>query len=164
MAVSKQKKGEILEKVKGILGSAKTIAFANFHGLSVAKVTELRRKLRAEGVGYFVAKKSLIKKALESAGFSGEAPSLEGEVALAFGDDLIAPAREVFGFEQKFEKAVSLLGGIFEGVFKNKEDMRVIASIPPRKTLEAQFVNLINSPIQGFVMVLDGIAKNKITN
>jgi len=157
MAVSKQKKGEILEKVKGILGSAKTIAFANFHGLSVAKVTELRRKLRAEGVGYFVAKKSLIKKALESAGFSGEVPSLDGEVALAFGDDL-------FGFEQKFEKAVSLLGGIFEGVFKNKEDMRVIASIPPRKTLEAQFVNLINSPIQGFVMVLDGIAKNKITN
>jgi large subunit ribosomal protein L10 len=53
------------------------------------------------------------------------------------------------------------LGGVFEGKFISKADVLAYANIPDQKTLYAQFVNIINSPIQGFVMALNEIAKTK---
>lgn len=160
MALSKEKKGEILKKLKTV-ASAKAIAFLNFHGLTVANATELRRSLKASGVNYVVSKKSLAKKALAEAGIGGELPELAGELGIAYGEDAIAPARESFAFQKKFDNKVSLLGGVFEGKFIGKEEVKAIALIPSMQTLRAQFVNLINSPIQGLVMVLDGVANKK---
>ena len=54
------------------------------------------------------------------------------------------------------------LGGIFEGMFKGKEEIVAIASIPSRQTLYAQFTNLVNSPIQRFVVGLSEVAKKKV--
>ena len=163
MSISKEKKKEILGSLKTISAS-KSLAFVNFHGLTVANATELRRKLKDSGVSYLVAKKSLAKKALGESGIGGTLPELSGELGIAYGDDAIAPAREIFAFQKKFENRVSLLGGVFEGKFIGAEEAKALALIPPLQTLRAQFVNLINSPIQGFVMVLDGVAKSKITN
>ncbi|KKU77121.1 MAG: 50S ribosomal protein L10 [Parcubacteria group bacterium GW2011_GWA2_47_64] len=84
----------------------------------------LRRKLREAGVGYFVAKKTLIRKSLEGGKVEGTLPSLEGEVAVAYleaGDDITAPAREIFGLEKKLEKATRLIGGWVERGCKDKE-------------------------------------------
>ncbi|MES2088048.1 MAG: 50S ribosomal protein L10 [Patescibacteria group bacterium] len=161
MPISKEKKGEILTKLKTV-GAAKAMAFVNFHGLTVANATELRRTLKASGVSYFVAKKSLAKKALTEAGISGTMPELTGELGIAFGEDDIAPSREVFVFQKKFENKITLLGGVFEGKFIGADEAKALALIPSLQTLRAQFVNLINSPIQGLVMVLDGIAKKKV--
>ena len=165
MAISKQKKEEILGKLKAIFAESKSIAFVNFHTLTVKNAQELRRKLREEKTGYFVAKKTLIRKALEGVKAEGEIPTLDGEIGVAYltsiGDDSIAPAREVFSFEKKFDKAVSLIGGIFEGFYKGREDMVALASIPSRETLYAQFANLVNSPIQRFVIGLSEVAKKK---
>lgn len=163
MPISKEKKGEVLKKLKTV-ATAKSLAFVNFHGLTVANATELRRGLKIAGVGYFVAKKSLAKKALGEAGISGTLPELSGELGIAFGEEALAPARETFVFQKKFENRISLVGGVFEGKFMGREEVKALALIPSLQTLRAQFVNLINSPIQGFVMVLDGIAKSKITN
>ena len=164
MAITKAKKTEIIAKLKDIFATSSAVAFVEFHKLTVAHAQALRRKLREAGTGYFVAKKTLIRKAAEGGKITGALPALNGEVALAYlerGDDVTAPAREIFGFEKKLEKAVKLSGGIFEGKYIGQEEALSLASIPSRQTLYAQFANLVNSPIQRFVVVLDQIAKSK---
>jgi len=158
---TKVQKKESLEKLGQIIKDSLTVTFVNFHGLSANDTSALRKGLSSAEVGFFVSKKKLAKKALAEAKVSGETPELPGEFAVAFGKDQIAPAREVFVFQKKFDGKVSIVGGIFEGAFVAKEKMLAIAEIPGRKVLEGQFVNLINSPLQGFVMALSEIAKKK---
>lgn len=162
MARTKVEKKEILEKLEKIVKDAKSMVFVNFHGLNVGDTTQVRRKLKSESVGFFVSKKSLTKKALDGQKITGVLPELTGEVGLAYGVDLIAPAREIHEFQKKYKGSISILGGVFEGKFMSKEEMMGIALIPSQKTLHAMFVNVINSPIQGFVMALDQIAKKKV--
>ena len=97
MPITKQKKTEIIEKLKKIFSESPSVAFVQFHKLTVANAQTLRRKLREAGNGYFVAKKTLIRKSLEDGFVKGELPSLDGEVAVAYlekGADVTAPARE----------------------------------------------------------------------
>lgn len=162
MAITKEKKKEIIEKVKEIIKNASSAVFVNFHGLSVGETTQLRKDLRSEESGYLVAKKTLVKRALADSKVIGDQPVLDGEFALVYGSDLIAPARGVASFQKTHKDKISILGGIFEGAYMNKDEMTVIASIPPQKVLYAQFVNLINSPIQRFVVVLNQIAEKRV--
>ena len=161
MAITKETKKEIYDKLKGIIKVSPTVVFVNFHGLNVGDTTQLRKNLRDENVSYLVAKKTLVKKALGESSVEGEIPNLDGELALAYGEDLIAPARGVYEFQKKFKDQISILGGIFEGACADQTKMLAIAKIPPRQTLRGQFVNLINSPIQGLVIALDQIADKR---
>ena len=161
MAIHKEKKAEIVSNVKDILSTSKSVVFVNFHKLPVSESTTIRKELRSKEVNFTVAKKTLTKRALAEAQVTGEQPVLEGELALVYSADLLAPAREIFDFQKKLDGRVSILGGVFDGVYKNKEEMEVIASIPSRHTLYAQFVNLINSPIQGLVIALNAVAEKK---
>lgn len=165
MAINKEKKGEILARLGQIFADSVSVSFVNFHKLTVKNAQELRRMMRTAGSGYFVAKKTLIHKALEVQKYQGAVPELKGEIAVAYlekgGSDLTAPAREVYGFEKKFEKAVALVGGIFDGLFKNRDEMLALAVIPSRQTLYAQFVNLVNSPLQRLAVAMNEIAKKR---
>ena len=161
MPITKAKKKEVLDKVATVAKNAKSAVFVNFHGLNVLNVTEMRRKLKEAGVGYTVAKKTLVKKAFSERGFTGEMPELLGELGIAHGLDLLAPAREVHEFEKKFEGKLAILGGIFENKFMSKAEMSELALIPSQKVLYGMFVNLINSPIQRFVIAINEIAKSK---
>ena len=164
MPIQRAKKEEIVSKVKGILDSQKSLVFVNFHKLPVIETGEVRRELRAHSLGYYVAKKTLVKKALETAGIKGEQPSFDGELALVYGSDLLAPAREIYAFQKKMDKKVTILGGIFDGEYKNKAEMESIATIPSREGLLSMFLNVINSPIQGFVIAINAIAEKKEAN
>ncbi len=161
MAIKKDKKVEILNKVKDIFSKDGSTVFVNFHGLSVGDTTELRSNLRGQNVGFTVAKKTLIKRALNDLKVEGDRPELSGEVAVAYGEDIIAPAREVYEFQKTHKNKVAILGGIFEGEYKDKEEMTTIASIPGMQILRGMFVNVINSPIQGLAVALNEIAKSK---
>ena len=159
MAITRQKKEEIVAKVAAITKSAKTLVFASFKGLTVAEQNEMRKAFRPLGVGYTVAKKSLLRRALESGGYEGQAPELQGEVALAYGEDELAPARELAVFVKKFGEHLAFAGGVFGGKYVDKEAMVAIAAIPGIDTLRAQFVQLINSPLQRFAVVLHAKAE-----
>jgi len=161
MAINKEKKREIVAKVKDAVGSADSVVFVNFHGLGVGDTTQLRKDLRSEGVGYTVAKKTLIKRVLGESKVEGDMPSLDGELAVAYGKDLIAPARGIYSFQKDHKDNIAILGGIFDGRYMGKDEMMEIATIPPTPVLYGQFVNLINSPIQRFAVVLDQIAQNR---
>ncbi|MFA5830705.1 MAG: 50S ribosomal protein L10 [Candidatus Paceibacterota bacterium] len=161
MAINKAKKVEICEQLKTIAKGKGSRVFVNFHGLSVSEATAVRRALRSEGIGYFVSKKTLARKVFSESGIAGEFPELSGELAIAYGEDDVAPAREVKKFQKTLKEKISILGGVFESRFVGSEEMQMIASIPPREILYGQFVNIINSPIQGLVIALDSIAKQK---
>ncbi len=161
MAISKNKKVEVVSNVSDIAKKSGSLVFVNFHKLNVIETEEVRNELRKANVGYRVAKKTLIKRALSDLGIKGDLPSLDGEVAIVYGTDLLAPAREILEFTKKFKTKLSIIGGIFDNEYKSQEEMISIASIPDFKTLQAQFVQLINSPIQRFVLALNAIADKK---
>lgn len=160
MALTKDQKKVVLGRANTILKDSETVAFVHFKGLGVADTTELRKKLTEAGVGYTVMKKTLIKKALTDAGFGETMPDLEGEVALAYGDET-SPAQEVYSFSKGREENISLLGGIFEGKVVDKAGIDALAQIPSLDVLRGMFVNLINSPIQRSAIVLNEIAQTK---
>ena len=161
MAITKERKVEILKRLKEIFTKSESVVFVNFHGLPVAGENEMRKALHSQDIGYYVAKKTLIRRILSQSNFEGDTPQLDGELALVYGSDSIAPARGVYEFIKKNKENLLILGGIFENTFMNKEEMNDIAVIPPLSVLYGQFANLINSPIQGFVMALDQVAKAK---
>jgi large subunit ribosomal protein L10 len=174
MAISWDKKKEISEKIKSIVESAQTVVFVNFHGLSVTDSNELRKELRGENVGYYVAKKTLIKRELEE-NVGKDMPELGGEIALAYlpamsadmpgvqeGErDNLVPARLIHRASSKYKDSIKILGGIFENKYADAAEMIEIALIPDRHTLLRMLVNVINSPIQGLVVALDQIAVGK---
>ena len=161
MALTKEKKGEILSKLQKIVKDSVSIVFVNFHSLPVQESSLVRKALREKGIGYTVAKKTLTRKALSEGGIGGEMPEMPGELGIVYGTDSIEPAREIYGFQKKLEKKIQIVGGVFEGKFMNQAEMLVISQIPGLQTLRAQFVNLINSPIQGLVIGLNAIPESK---
>ncbi len=163
MAKTKAEKGVIISKLENAFKDATSSVFVHFSKLNVADETALRRALREAQVSYFVAKKTLIKRALDTLGHKHDDVALDGEVAVAYGggEDATAAARLVHEFGKKFADKLTILGGIFEGKLVGQAAMQVIATIPPLATLQAMFAQVINSPRQRFAVVLSEVAKTK---
>ena len=161
MAITKAKKQEIIANVDAALMDASSVVFARFNKLSVADTSAMRKAMKQEGIGYYVAKKTLMRLALAKKGYKGEIPELPGEIAMAWGADATAPARVVFEHGKKHKGAISIVGGVFEGAYADAAKMTAIATIPAMPVLRGMFVNVINSPIQSLAIALDAIAKKK---
>ncbi|MFA6095920.1 MAG: 50S ribosomal protein L10 [Candidatus Paceibacterota bacterium] len=161
MAINRKKKTEIVAGLESSLKDAKSIVFVNFKGLKVNDANKLRKQLTKEKVGYTVAKKTLVNRVLDARGFTGEKPALNGEVAIAYSEDLLAAPREIQAFAKANKGMMSVIGGIFEGAYAGQDKVLTLASIPPMNVLRSQFLNLINSPIQRFVIAASEIAKKK---
>lgn len=172
MAITKQKKAEILAKATDAMSGAVAAVFVTFNALTVKEVNELRAALRTEGVTFTVVKKTLLQKALEAAGVTGDMPEMPGEIAYAVlpkvkGDlsaqagDVTAPARSVQAFVKKFKDKLVLAGGVINGAFMSKQETMSVALIPPMPVLRGMFANVINSPIQRFAIALGQVAGTK---
>jgi len=163
MAKTKAEKAAIIEKLEKGIKDASSAVFVHFSQLSVADETAMRRSLRAEGVSYTVAKKTLIRRALQALGHKHEELPLEGEVAVALGvgDDVTAAARFVHEAAKKLADKVSIIGGIFEGKIMDAVHMKEIAMIPSMATLRGMFAQIINSPRSRFAIALSEVAKKK---
>ena len=161
MPITLNKKKELVAGLETSLSGAKSVVFVKFDKLTVADVNSLRRGLQAQDVGYSVAKKTLLKRALGPSNIQGTMPEMPGQIAVAYSADLLAPAREVFAFQKGHKENIEIVGGVFDGKYMSKEEILSIATIPSLQTLRGMFVNLINSPIQRFAVVLDQIALAK---
>ncbi len=161
MAKTKAEKGVIVDKLAEAFKTGASSVFVHFTKFSVSDESAMRRALRADGVSYFVAKKTLIRRALEQLGHAHAELPLEGEVAVAYGGgtDATVAARLVHEFGKKFADKLSILGGIFEGKLVDAAHMQEIATIPPMQTLRAMFAQVINSPRQRFAVVLNAVAE-----
>jgi len=161
MPISKDKKKELVSELETVFANSKGVVFVGFKGLKVNDANKMRRGFRSQGVDYVVAKKTLMNRALDAAKISGTKPEIETEVAIAYGADNLAPAREVGSFLKQNKGMLSIIGGIFDGKFITAHEVNVYSSIPDKQTLYAQVVNLFNSPIRGFVVAAAEIAKKK---
>jgi len=169
MAKTKAEKAAILEKIEEGLKNAASSVFVHFTGVNVADESAMRRELRESGVKYMVAKKTLVRRALQNLGHKHEDVPLDGEVAIAFGlpaqagggEDTTAAARLVHDWSTKLTDKLSIIGGIFEGKLVGQAHMQEIATIPSVDVLRGMFVNVINSPIQGLAVALKAVADKK---
>ncbi len=161
MAITKAKKQDIVAKAADAIKDAASVVFVGFKKITVADTSAMRKSLKDDGVGYFVAKKTLLARALEGARYEGSVPELPGEVAIAWSTtDATAPARGIYEHGKKHE-GLSILGGVFEGKYLDAAGMKAIATIPSVPVLRGMFVNVINSPIQSMAVVLGAIRDKK---
>jgi large subunit ribosomal protein L10 len=166
MAKTKQQKGEIIAQLEGAMKDATSTVFVHFSRVTVAEESAMRRDLRKNDVIYTVAKKTLIRRALESLGHKHEALPFDGEIAVAYGGgaDSTAPARLIHGFGKKLQDKLTILGGLFEGKIVDAAHMQEIATIPSVQVLRGMFVNVINSPIAGLAIALQAVADKRGSN
>jgi large subunit ribosomal protein L10 len=163
MAKTKSEKGVIIDKLESAFKDSASSVFVHFSKLTVAEESAVRRQLRDAQVRYFVAKKTLMRRALEKLGHAHAELPLEGEVAVAYGGggDATLAARLVHEAGKKFADKLAIVGGIFEGKLVNAAHMQEIATIPPLPVLQAMFAQIINSPRQRFAVVLGKVAEKK---
>lgn len=158
--LKRAKKEDIVKEFQGMAEKARSVVFVNFHGLSVADETKLRRELREQNVNYKVGRKTLLARALAGKA-EGEMPELSGEVAIAYGKDDTAPARGIYNFGAARGGILKILGGIFEGKFIGAEKMSEIATIPSREVLLSKLAFLLQSPMQRLAIAVSEVAKGK---
>ena len=159
MALSKQKKTEIISEVSNLLDSSKLTVLAKYPGTSVKAMQELRKQSADNGTKVQVIKNRLFKKALESNDKfkSIDASLVEGQLLYAFNsEDEVAPAQSLANFA-KIETQLEFVGALTaDGQFLAPDEVKVLANLPSKDSLRAQLVGTIGAPLSGFVGVLSG--------
>lgn len=159
MVLTKNKKSAIIEQYTDILKGSSILMFVNFHGLSVAKSTRLRKELRASGIGYNVVKKTLLKRILDSFGFT-DVPKLDGEVGVVYSSGEVTEApRIVTKFIKQEKEGLVILGGVYESKFVGEDVMKRLAAIPSREVLLTQLAFILTQPVAGLARALEEVKK-----
>ncbi len=157
MPITKVQKEEILKALVENMKQAKSVVFADYQGMSVKEVKEMRSKMREKGVSFQVAKKTLLKLAAKEAGYSDEIPveSILGPIGAAFSmEDELAAAKMIHEISKKNDK-LKLRGALFEGKALSVAQTKQLAMLPSKEELISKFIYVIKSPIQGFHGVLN---------
>jgi large subunit ribosomal protein L10 len=142
--------GEVTEVAK----TALSVVAAEYRGLTVSQMTDLRAKARAQGVYMRVVKNTLARKALVGTAFEPVGPKLKGPLVLAFSkDDPGAAARVVKAFAKDNEKLVATLVSVGGDVLSAK-DIDKVASLPTRDQARAQLLGLLMAPMQQLAAVI----------
>jgi len=162
MTLKKSGKEEIVVKLAEKLNSAKAAFLADYRGLNVDQVNQLRGELRKAGVDYRVVKNTLLRLASKDTGLTCLDPFLEGPTAIAIaGDDPVAPAKVLSDFAKantKFE----LKAGALDGRLLSVEDIKALADLPSREVLLAKMLGSLNAPAGNFVGVLAAIPRSLV--
>lgn len=153
---SLETKKQVVAEVTDKLSGAKSVIITDYRGLTVGEVTELRSRLRAQGVEFKVIKNTLLKIAAKDAGVEGVDEYFQGPTAVAFGvEDAVAPAQVLSKFVKDYKK-LEIKGGILEGKAIGFEEVKALADLPPREILLGQVASVFQAPIAGLVNVLQG--------
>jgi large subunit ribosomal protein L10 len=147
MIATKAQKQETVTALATKLKRAPTVYVTDFTGLNVAKISDLRRKLRAAGVEYVVVKNTLALRALKDAQVAGLEPHLGGPTALALaGADPVAAAKVLVDFAKEHEKP-AIKAGLVEGRAITPAEVKQLASLPSRPELMAQLGGALQAPL-----------------
>lgn len=139
--------------------TAKSVFLTDYCGLSVADISELRKRFRENKTEYFVIKNTLARLGAKDAGKDGILPYLDGPIALAISyEDPASPARILADFLKKHSKPEIKACLIEDDIYTGKEAQEV-AKWATREELLVRVVGSLNSPISGLVMALAGIQK-----
>ena len=157
-----EQKAGVVSEIKSKFENAKSVVVFDYRGLSVAEVTDLRRKLRENGADYKVYKNTLTKRALDELNIDmGE--YLAGPSAITFGTDELSIVKVLNDFAKEHE-ALELKAGIVEGKVANLEDLKRYASIPSRETLLTMLAAGLMGTVRDLSICLDLYSKEKENN
>ena len=157
MAKTKQQKQEAIKQLTETLKQSKGSVFADYTGLKVDEMQELRSKLSESNSRLIAVRKTLIKIALKDAGLENiDVSALSGAVSVATSpEDEVMPAKAMAEFAKTHE-ALKIQGGILENNFIDIAKVAELAELPTKPELLAKIVGSIKAPVSGFVNVLRG--------
>ena len=151
MPMNLEDKKALGAEVNAVAAKALSVVGAENRGLTVAQMTELRAKARAQGVFMRVVKNTLARRAVAGTPYECIGPALKGPLVLAFSsDDPGAAARVVKAFTKDHEKLVATLVSL-GGQLLGPKDIEKVASLPTREQALAKLMGLMKAPISKFV-------------
>lgn len=161
---SKTKRVESAKSLAEKVTRAKTLIFANYHGLTVNQIADLRGKIKNVGGELLVAKNTLLSRALSSTNYQLPTTNLLiGPTAAIFAyEDEIAPIKETATLAKTLG-VPKFKFGFFAKRFLEASDIEELARIPTRDVLQAQVVGTLSSPIYGVVSVLQANIRNLVS-
>ena len=159
MAISRDKKNELVAEFTELLTNAKTTAFATYQGLTVADIQVLRAQAREQGVVIKVVKNRLVRVVLTGidAYKDVDSSSLTGQLLYAFGvEDEVAPAKVLSEFAKKNDALVLAGGFSLESGLLSADDVKALAALPSKSQLIAEVIAQLLSPVHDVTNALSG--------
>lgn len=155
--MSKTERQATVESLAEQLRGSPNVFLTDFTGLNVLRMTELRRRLRAAGVQYVVVKNTLVQRAFAATGVSALDEHLAGPTGLVLsGTDPLAGARVLTEFAREFERPAIKIG-LVDGKPVTAEQVKRLASLPPREVLLSQLAGYIQAPMAQFAGAMNGL-------
>lgn len=151
--MDRTEKREFIAQLAAVFADTSFVLVAQNKGLTVADVSDLRRRMRAAGATYKVAKNRLAMLALDGTRFQTVAPLLKGPTALAWSTDPVAVAKTAVDFAKGNDKFV-ILGGALGTQALNLDGIKALSELPSLETLRAQLLGLIQTPATRIAGVL----------
>jgi large subunit ribosomal protein L10 len=149
-------KQQVVSEVAAEVAKAQAIIFAEYRGLEVGAMTELRRKARASGVTMRVMKNTLARRAVAGTPFEGLSDKLVGPLIYGISADPVAGAKILADFAKSNDKFV-IKGGSLPGSVISANEVKALASMPSREQLLAQLMGTMLAPVQKFVSTLNEV-------
>jgi large subunit ribosomal protein L10 len=154
-------KEQAVAEITAKLRESSSTVVADYRGLNVAQVTELRKQLREANVEFQVLKNSLVRRATANAELSELDAVLAGPTAIAFSkEDAVAPAKILADFAKKND-ALKLKGGVVEGQVFNAEQIKALADLPSREGLLSMLLSVLQAPMRNFALAVKAVAEKQ---
>lgn len=156
-----QQKQQIVAEVADKLRNNVSTVLADYRGLNVAQVTELRKQLREAGIEFEVIKNTLTRRATAQADFTELDEYLTGPTAIAFSkEDPVVAAKILTQFAKKAD-ALKVKGGIVEGKVIGVDDLKALADLPSREGLLSMLLSVLQAPMRNVALAVKAVADQK---
>lgn len=160
MSLNRNEKEAVIAEVAAQAGKSQTLALAEYRGLTVAQLDQLRKNARAQGVYLHVLKNTLARRAVAGTPFEVAAESMTGPLIYGFSEDAVAAAKVIADFAKGNDKLI-IKAGAYAGKALDADGVKSLASIPSKEVLLAQLCGLLNSPVSGLARVLAALGEQK---
>ncbi|MBX6364357.1 MAG: 50S ribosomal protein L10 [Gemmatimonadetes bacterium] len=158
-----EQKQEVVVELRGKLGNARAFYLTDFTGLSVKRITELRRRLRDAGVEYVVVKNTLAQRALAGLDLPDVGRFFTGPTGVAITDtDVVAAAKVLDEFARENDNKPAIKAGVVEHRAVSAPEVARLAKLPSREQLLAELAGLLQAPLAQMLFVLQGKASELV--
>lgn len=154
MAITKDKKKQMVADYVDRMSRSRALVLADYRGLTVAGLTDLRRRLREVGGTFQVVKNTLFVRALEEAGIPVPTEPLEGPIAVGYAFEDSPPVAKVLMDFAKETQVLKVHGAIVGGSFMDKKGVELLADLPSREVLQAQLLGAVQGPMSSLVSTI----------
>jgi large subunit ribosomal protein L10 len=160
LSLNRNEKAAVVTDVAAQVARSQTLALAEYRGLTVEHLNNLRRQARDKGVYLHVLKNTLARRAVAGTPFEVASESMVGPLIYGFSEDAVAAAKVLSDFAKGNDKLV-VKGGAYAGRILTADGVKSLAAIPSKEVLLAQLLGLMQSPVSRMARVLAAIAEKR---